>query len=84
MNVDLHIEELILHDCAPGDRERVGAAVRRELERLIAERGLPPSLRKGADISRVDGGTLQTAQGNSTESLGAQIAQAAYGAMSDD
>lgn len=81
MNVDVHIEELILHDSAPGDRERVGAALRRELERLIAERGLSHSLLKGAEISSFDGGTFHAAHGAAAETLGVGIAQAVFGGM---
>lgn len=78
MNIDLHIEQLILHHCPPGDRERVGAAVRRELERLIADGGLSRSLLKGADIARIDGGGFEATSGTSAETLGGQVAKEVY------
>ena len=34
----------MLHGFAPGDRYRIGDAVERELARLFAEQGVPPSL----------------------------------------
>ena len=36
-NLNLHIEELVLHGFAPGDRYRIGEAVQQELTRLFAE-----------------------------------------------
>ena len=41
MNVELHIEELVLHGFAPGDRYRIGEAVERELQRLLTVQGAP-------------------------------------------
>jgi hypothetical protein len=81
MNVELHIEQLILHHCAPRDRQRFGATLRREVERLISERGLSPSLPKGADIAWIVGGTLQVGHGATVESRGGEIARAAYEGM---
>ena len=50
--IELHIEELVLHGFAPGDRHPIGDAVEHELIRLFAEQGLPSLLngepRKGA------------------------------------
>jgi hypothetical protein len=42
-DVSVHIDELILRGVAPAERHRIGEAVRLELTRLIAERGLPAS-----------------------------------------
>jgi hypothetical protein len=42
-DVSVHIDELIVHGVAPAERDRIGEAVRLELTRLIAERGLPAS-----------------------------------------
>ena len=47
-NIELHIEELVLHGFEPGDRHRIGEAIERELARLFAEQGTPPSLAQGA------------------------------------
>ena len=44
MNIELEIDELVLHGVAPTDRVAVGEAVQHELTRLLTERGVPPSL----------------------------------------
>jgi len=40
-NLELNLEELVLHDFPGVDRDRIARAVQRELERLFAERGIP-------------------------------------------
>jgi hypothetical protein len=81
MNIDLHIEKLVLYGVAPGDRGRVGAAVERELARLIEEQGVPPGLTHGGGAARIDAGSLTIAPGMAADALGAAIAQAVYGGM---
>ena len=82
MNVELHIEELVLHGFSPGDRYRIGAAVERELSRLLAEQGTPPTLARGGDIGHLDGGSFEAKPGAGVEAIGARVAQAVYGALS--
>ena len=81
-NVELHIEELLLRGFAPGDRYRIGDAMERELARLFAERGTPPSLARGGEIERLDGGAFEVAHGSKSETVGAQVAQTIYGGLS--
>lgn len=81
MNIDLHIEELILEDFRPSDRHRIGAAVERELARLLAERGLPSGLAQGADLPRLDGGSFEAKPGARPEAVGRQVAGAVYGGL---
>jgi hypothetical protein len=80
-NVELHIEELVLHGLAPGDRYRIGEAVERELRRLFAEQGAPASLTQGGEIERMDGGSFGVAEGSRGDAIGAQVAQAVYGGL---
>ena len=77
-NVELHIEELVLHGFAPGDRAGVGAAVERELTRLFAEGSVPPSLVAGGAWRQLDGGSFTVAPGSGAERIGVQVAQAVY------
>lgn len=80
--IELHIEELILHGFAPGDRARIGAALEGELARLLAERGLPEGLAQGGTIDQLDGGSCEVARGAAPEAVGAQLAHAVYGGLS--
>ncbi|HEY9435178.1 MAG TPA: hypothetical protein VI260_27295 [Blastocatellia bacterium] len=80
-NVELHIEELVLHGFAPGDRYRIGEAVERELQRLFAEQGAPAPLAQSAERGYLDGGTFESPRAASAETIGAGIAQNLYGGL---
>lgn len=78
-SIELYIEELVLHGFAPGDRYRIGDAVERELARLFAEQGVPPSLVQEAEVARLDAGAFKIAPGARGGAVGAQVAHKVYG-----
>lgn len=75
-NVELHIEELVLHGLSPYDRFRIGDALERELNRLFIERGVPPV--QGGYIGRLDGGAFEAKPDATPEVMGDSIARAVY------
>jgi hypothetical protein len=77
MGVELHIEELVLHGFASGDRRRIAAEVERELVRLIAEADFART-RRGVSIERMNGPAFKVKAGAKPEAAGAQIAQSLY------
>ena len=80
-DLELHIEELVLHGFAPEDRDRLGEALRQELTRLLAERGVPPSFTQRRDVKRLDAGAFAAAPGATPEVLGYQVARAIHGGL---
>jgi hypothetical protein len=78
MNLHVHIEELVLHGFEPGDRARIGEAVRVELGRLFRESGVPPALERGGASDRLAAGSFDTRATARPESTGGQIAAAVY------
>lgn len=78
VNVELHIEELVLQGFAPGDHDRIGAAVERELTRLLAGQSVPGWLTRGGEIARLDAGAFEMRSDSSAETIGGQVAQAVY------
>ena len=80
-NIELHIEELVLHGFAPGDRYRIAEGVEQELTRLLADRGVPQSLERGGEIANMDGGAFEVVQGSRAQVVGAQVAKAVYGGL---
>lgn len=80
-NLELHIEQLMLHGFSPGDRYRIGAAVEAELTRLFTEQGVPPSLAQNGEVARLDGSAFEVAPGSKAEAVGAQVAEAVYGGL---
>lgn len=77
-NIELNIEELVLHGFLPGDRRHIGLAVEQELTRLFTERGLPPGLSSGGAVPSLDGGSFNMAPGAKPDAVGQQIAQTVY------
>jgi hypothetical protein len=73
-NIEVHIDELVLHGFAPADRRGIGDALEAELGRLLAARGLAvPAADVG--VARIDAGAVDRGGG------GAAIAGAVYGAL---
>ena len=79
-NIELRVDELVLHGFEPKDRHRIGRAVEHELGRLFAERGAPPLAQSG-EIADLDGGSFEVAPGAGAAAIGAQVAQAVYGGL---
>ena len=80
-NIELHIEELVLHGFPARDHHLIGEAVQRELTRLLSERGIPGSLTRGGEVARLDGGSFSVKQGSKADVVGRQVAQAVFGGM---
>ena len=73
----VHIEELVLHGFAPGDRRGIAQAVETELTRLLGSGGArwaqsPPAL------ERINGGAFKVELGSKPQATGKQVAQAVY------
>jgi len=81
MKIELTIDELVLHGFTPSDCYRIGSAVERELTRLLAEQGVPPSLTYSGALAHLDGGAFNMAPASKSETVGAQVAQAVYGGL---
>jgi hypothetical protein len=80
-NVELHIEELVLHGFAAADRYRIGEMVERELARLFAEEGIPATLAGGLEAPHLDAGAFHVAANSKAEAVGAEVARAVYGGL---
>jgi hypothetical protein len=77
-SVHLHIEEVVLHGFAPGDRRAIQETMQTELTTLLAERGLPKALTQSGERTRLDAGEFQLAAQVRAEVAGRQIARALY------
>ena len=80
MNIELHVEELVLHGFEHGDRHRIGHAVEQELGRLLTEGGMPVA--RSGEVPSLDGGSFEAKPGSGVEEIGAQVARAVYGGLS--
>lgn len=81
MNLELHIEQLVLHGFGPELVHGLGAVVEQELQRLLAQQQ-PTTFAKDAALARIDAGTFRLTPGAGTQQLGAALAQAIHAGMS--
>jgi hypothetical protein len=79
MRLELHVQELVLDGVSPADRDRIGASVIAELQRLAATGAIPDRFTADAHLPVLNGGpvTLGSAPGE----LGVAIARAVHGAV---
>jgi hypothetical protein len=77
MNIDLSIDSIVIHGQA-GDRDAIGAAVERELGRLLAERGLPPGIAGDGGSISASPPPVRVPHGLRPDAIGARVAAAIY------
>jgi hypothetical protein len=80
-NVELYIEELVLHGFSPSDRYRIAEAVQSELTRLITEQELPHLLVDRGDVNRIDAGSFEMVAGSESRLVGGQIANRVHSGL---
>lgn len=76
MNVNLHIDELILDGFPAAYRDQIAPIVQRELTRIFTERGVPSNLSQGVNLGNLDGGSFNLSPGASVYAVGTQVAGA--------
>jgi hypothetical protein len=76
--VKVHIDELVLHGLAPADRQRIAAAVERELAQLMAEGRAPQWRQNPPELDRISGGVFQVNAGAKPQTAGTEIARAIF------
>ena len=80
MNINLHIERLVLDGLPVSQRDRLQlqAAVEAELTRLLATGGLRSELLSGGAMRSLGAGEFQVSNNMSPRDLGNQIAHAVH------
>jgi hypothetical protein len=81
VNLELHVEELVLHGFAPGDRYRIGEALERTLTQLFVEQGVSASVARDGEIEQLDAGAFEVSSGSRPEVIGAELALIVYGGL---
>ena len=81
MNINLHIERLVLDGIplGPGQRPLLQAALETELSRLLTSGGLSDSLQLGGALYNMKTSGIQLAHEGNPAQLGEQIASSVYG-----
>lgn len=76
-NVELHIDELVLHGFAARDRHRIAAALERELTRLIVQGDIAHQA-SPIQLDRVDAGSFHLDPAARPSYIGQTVAQRVY------
>lgn len=76
--VELYIEELVLHGFSQEAARHIRGAVEAELTRLFAIQGIPPSLSAKGEFERLDGGSFEMKPDLKPVAIGNQIAKSVY------
>jgi hypothetical protein len=81
-NVELHIDELVLHGFAARDRHRIAASLQRELTRLIAQGDVAHLPDRSMQVDRVDAGSFHLDPAARPSYIGQTVAQRVYRQLS--
>lgn len=76
--VEVHIDELVLHGFAAGDRYAIAEAVQQELARLMGEGRLLQSGQNHLALKQIDAGAFQIQDGSKANDKGSQIARSVF------
>lgn len=79
--IEVRIGELVIEGASPADRLRIGAAVERELARLVRDGGLGENLTTGGARDAMDAGSFTHAPQATPAALGGQVARSVYGSL---
>jgi hypothetical protein len=77
--LQLTLDHLVVHGMPPAHAKALGPLVQRELQRLVAEGGVPAHLANGGRVPALPG--LRAAPGAPPHVVAADVARAVYGAM---
>lgn len=77
-NIELHIEQIVLHGFKHYNAHQIGEAIEREITRLLQEKGLPPTLAVNINLGRLNAGSFNIQPGAKAEAVGNGIANSIY------
>lgn len=80
-DVELHIEELVLHGFRPGDRYAIADAVQREFTHLLDAAGATDLASGSMHVGRLDAGRFRVMPRSRSVTVGEQVARAVYGSL---
>lgn len=77
--IDVHIEELVLHGFQPGDRRAIADAIDRAIARALATSDLLGT--HDRRVPHIDGGQVASAGAAGAQRIGAAVARAVGGGL---
>lgn len=83
-NIELHIEELVLHGFGNHNAYRIGSAIEQEITRLLQERGLPAAFYSNSDVEHLNAGKFNMQPNAKAAMVGNNIANSVYKGLQND
>jgi hypothetical protein len=83
-NIELHVEELVLHGFEGYNKYMIGEAIEREITRLLQERGLPASFSVETNLGRFNAGNFTVQPNAKAATVGNQIARSVYKGLGNE
>ena len=83
-NIELYIEELVLHGFEGYNQYGIGEAIEREITRLLQERGLPASFSAEINVGHLNAGGITVQPNAQANTVGNQIAQSIYKGLGNE
>ena len=83
-NIELYIDELVLHGLSVHDRYAIAEAVQNELTRLFTEQGIPSSISEQKNILSLKAGTFNFQQHSDDVAVGNNIGSSIYKGFTND
>jgi hypothetical protein len=82
-DIELYIDEIVLHGLAVHDRYAIAEAVQHELTRMFTEGSVPSMLLNGREVSSLNAGLFHVMQHSNDGALGKGIANTVYKGFAD-
>ena len=82
MNIELHVDTLVLRGIGRGQEQAIRAAMERELTRLLESHLATGSLQQQRAQYRLDAGAISVKPTANAESIGVQLAGSVYRGLS--
>jgi hypothetical protein len=83
-DIELIIDELVLHGFAQRDRRSLSDSIAVELTRLLSDEGLPSGFDRDTAMLHVSGREIAVSSAAGTQGIGTDIARSIYGSFSTE
>lgn len=80
-DIEIYIDEIVLHGFARNDYAGIKTAIQAELERLLGERGIPSTLSAGGNYRQIELGEFNMTKGANPAKVGNNIAGSVYNGL---
>ena len=81
MDLELHIEQLVLQGFGPEEVRGLREVLQQELQRLFAARAPMDTFAASFEVPRIDAGSFDVESGAGAQQIGTALAQAIYSGM---